>query len=327
MNAIHNWSPGGNPCNRPPTLSAPFRPPNWQFHSKPVTPSIFIFGENTFLDLSTLTTVLPWGIFVGIVFSTIGAAGGILTSFGMISLFGVIDPNSVKPMTQIVVLITALTYVPGYFRRRAIVLPLGLLLGAGGLLGAYVGSTLSSLYLSDMRVFRPVFGAMTLAVAVQIIWKLSRKDCAPECHGEKNPRVTGTKLTLQGLKFRHDGVDFHVSIWSPLVAGFLISLVAAIFGVGGGFLLVPYMASVLAMPMHIIPATAAIAIFMSLAVSISNFITLGASLQWGLLVPLAVGTVIGGLVGPYVNRSMKNHWLQGALAVIVAVIGVKYTLF
>ena len=41
------------------------------------------------------------------------------------------------------------------------------------------------------------------------------------------------------------------------MAGAIIAMTAAVFGVGGGFLLVPYMASLLHMPMYIIPATAA----------------------------------------------------------------------
>jgi len=104
-------------------------------------------------------------------------------------------------------------------------------------------------------------------------------------------------------------------------------MTAAIFGVGGGFLLVPYMASVLAMPMHIIPATAAIAIFMSLIVSISNFLALGAPIQLDLLITLGIGTVLGALAGPYINEKMKNFWLQALMAIIVTGIGMKYVLF
>ena len=40
-------------------------------------------------------------------------------------------------------------------------------------------------------------------------------------------------------------------------------------------------------------ATAAIAIIMSLVVSIGNFVAMGAPLEWGLLVPLAIGAVAG----------------------------------
>ena len=44
--------------------------------------------------------LLAWGALVGFVFSTVGAAGGILASVGMISVFGIEHPNLVKPMAQ-----------------------------------------------------------------------------------------------------------------------------------------------------------------------------------------------------------------------------------
>ncbi|WP_161594663.1 sulfite exporter TauE/SafE family protein [Marimonas lutisalis] len=277
------------------------------------------------MAILTLAGVLVWGVFVGIVFSAIGAAGGILTSFGLITLFGVMDPNAVKPMTQIVVLATALIFVPGYLRRASAVVPLGLLLGGGGLVGAYVGSTLSSLYLSDMAQFRPLFGMLTLAIAAQIFWKLLAPGGAPlsAVPGTVKPVCTD----LRAVTFRYAGRLYSVPTWSPLLAGALIAMTAAIFGVGGGFLLVPYMASLLHMPMYIIPATAAIAIIMSLAVSIGNFVYMGAPLDWTLLVPLALGAVIGAILGPQINKAMKNSVLQAAMGAIVLGIGIKYVLF
>lgn len=273
-----------------------------------------------------LAGILIWGVFVGVVFSAIGAAGGILTSFGMITLFGVMDPNSVKPMTQIVVLATALVFVPGYLRRASAVVPLGLALGAGGLIGAYAGSTLSALYLADMAQFRPLFGLLTLAIAAQILWRLYGPSVAPVSHLQGG-RVRVVTADLRVIAFRYGERLYSVSPWSPFLAGLLIAMTAAIFGVGGGFLLVPYMASVLMMPMYIIPATAAIAIILSLAVSIGNFVRLGAPLDWSLLVPLIVGALIGAMLGPRINKAMKNTVLQAAMGVIVLGIGLKYVVF
>ena len=279
-----------------------------------------------------LAAYLFWGVFVGAVFSTIGAAGGILTSFGLITLFGVLEPNSVKPMTQLVVLVSALTFVPGYLRRSAVVIHLGLLLGAGGLIGAYVGSTLSNLYLSDMTTFRPLFGMLTLIIAAQTIWKLLRARKCPDstmtCDAPAGDMaVSRASLSLQSLRFSYGETDYHVPVVSPLLAGLLISLTASIFGVGGGFLLVPYMSVMLAMPMHIIPATAAIAIFMSLSVSISNFLVLGAPIQFEILLPLCLGTILGAIAGPQINKALKNSWLQTIMAFIVTGIGLKYVFF
>lgn len=280
------------------------------------------------MDPLLIPACLAWGALAGVVFSAIGAAGGILTSFGLITLFGVADPNSVKPMTQLVVLLATLVFVPQYFRRSALVLPLGLLLGLGGLVGAYAGSTLSSLFLSDMSTFRPLFGALTLVIAVQIASRLVRGWL-----GKKSPapatgaRVQDMSISLRALSFTYGETVYRIPLRSPLLAGAAISMTAAIFGVGGGFLLVPYLAVVLGLPMHIIPATAAIAIFISLTVSISNFVALGAELQFGLLIPLAVGVVFGAIQGPKVNRALPNALLQTLMALIVTGIGLKYIAF
>ena len=66
----------------------------------------------------------------------------------------------------------------------------------------------------------------------------------------------------------------------------------------------------LAMPMHIIPATTAIPIFMSLAVSVGNFIEPRRRHRLGLLAPLVAGAVVGALLGPQINKRLPNAVLQ-----------------
>ena len=283
------------------------------------------------MDISFLAAIALWGVLVGVVFSSIGAAGGILASFGLISIVGVADPNSVKPMAQTIALATALVFIPGYFRRSALVWPLGLLLAAGGMLGAWIGSSLSSAYLTDMRTFRPLFGALTLVIAAQIAWDIFRSwktQNSGQTSKEKADSQGVRELSFSGmaLTFSYGGQGYRVLMWSPFLAGFLIAAVAAIFGVGGGFLLVPYMSTVLRMPMHIIPATSGIAIIISLLVSIGNYLALGAQLEINSLVPLFVGAVLGAILGPFVNRWMKNSWLRMALSLIIFVIGLRYIL-
>ena len=283
------------------------------------------------MDISFLAIIVLWGIFVGVVFSSIGAGGGILTSFCLISIVGIADPNNVKAMTQIIVLAAALTFVPGYIRNSVLVWPLGLLLAVGGLLGAWVGSSLSSIYLADMNTFRPLFGVLTLVIGAQIASKLYRSwneqvSGQPVAGSATSQAVGNLSFSHAALSFSYRGLDYRVPAWSPLLAGFLIAMVAAVFGVGGGFLLVPYMSSLLGLPMHIIPATSGIAIVVSLLASIWNYLSFGAHLEMTVLLPLLAGTVLGALAGPFVNRWMKNSSLQAALALIIAIIGLRYIL-
>jgi len=139
--------------------------------------------------------------------------------------------------------------------------------------------------------------------------------------------VTEKVLKLGCMCFRYGEETYRIPVISPLIAGAVIAFTAALFGVGGGFLMVPYMASILGMPMHIIPATSAIPIFMSLAVSVGNYLQRGAPLDWSILVPLVIGAVVGAILGPHINRRLSNHWLQAAMAVIVTGIGLKYVFF
>ena len=177
-----------------------------------------------------------------------------------------------------------------------------------------------------MASFRPLFGVLTLAIAAQIFWKLIGLS-PPMRPTLANHSVRLIRTDLRAVIFRNAGRLYSVPVWSPLLAGLIISMTAAIFGVGGGFLLVPYMATLLHLPMHIIPATAAIAIIMSLIVSISNFVALGAPLDWALLTPLIAGAVLGAILGPMINSRLPNTWLQAAMGLIVLGIGIKYVAF
>lgn len=284
------------------------------------------------MEVSLVPIIVLWGVLVGLVFSSIGAAGGILASFGLISLIGIGDPNSVKPMAQMVTLATALVFVPSYLRRSDLVWPLGLLLATGGLFGAWAGSSLSSVYLADMKTFRPLFGVLTLVIGAQLAWRLyrTRNKRVPEQSmgppSGTSQSVCNLRVSKAALTFSYRWLDYRVPLWSPLLAGFAIAMVAAIFGVGGGFLLVPYMASLLGLPMHIIPATSGIAIMVSLLASIGGYLSYGAQLDWSALLPLVAGAVLGALAGPCLNRWMKNNTLQAVLVLIVVFIGLRYVL-
>ncbi len=96
---------------------------------------------------------LAWGFLVGLVFSIVGAAGGILASVGLISVLGVSNVNLVKPMAQMLTLISPIIAVPSYFKQGRLVSALALLLGAGGVAGALIGSTLSLNYLGELSTF------------------------------------------------------------------------------------------------------------------------------------------------------------------------------
>jgi hypothetical protein len=53
----------------------------------------------------------------------------------------------------------------------------------------------------------------------------------------------------------------------------------------------------------------------------------GADIDLAVLGPLVAGAVAGALLGPQINKRMPNSLLQGAMALIVTGIGIKYLVF
>lgn len=283
---------------------------------------------------------LLWGVLVGLVFSTVGAAGGILASVGLISVMGIQDPNLVKPMAQALTLATPLIAVPGYYRQGRVVISLAFILGAGGILGALIGSTLSATYLTDIDLFKSIFGVLTLGVALQV---LSRVLGHKRKGGTRSERAAAAfeglvrsggstcaigvrhqRRSLRRIHFVFAGEQFEYAPWTPFLTGAGIAVISSALGVGGGFLLVPFMVLLLGLPMFLVAGTAALAIAVSSVTSIGNYIRLGIELDVPLLLLLLAGTVAGAWIGPRISGHLRERWLQALLGLVLLLIGIRY---
>jgi uncharacterized protein len=95
-----------------------------------------------------------WGIWVGWIFSSVGAFGGVMAGVGHISVFGLSDyaatfkkssptlnkllTDSIRTSNQYLVGLSALISSFTYYRMGRLVLPLGLCLAIGGILAGYL---------------------------------------------------------------------------------------------------------------------------------------------------------------------------------------------
>ena len=278
-------------------------------------------------------TALVWGMFVGIVFSSVGAAGGILAGVGHISIFGIPQANTVKVMNQIMILTSTLVAVPSYLRQRRVVLVLGVLLGLGSIAGALVGSTVSYRFLPDLKDYKPLFGVFTLLVALKVLhevfWSKDRKamsDLEREIQAKGRSDLKTIRAGLFRVEFEFLGKVYSFNPIYPVLAGFVVAVVSSALGVGGGFLIVPFMVSVLRIPMFLAPGTSALSILITMVVSIGNYIKMGAEVNTVLLGLEVVGIAVGSLIGPQVSRVLKERKLRILLGVVLIYVGIGYTI-
>jgi hypothetical protein len=149
-----------------------------------------------------------------------------------------------------------------------------------------------------------------------------RKKKSEEVKGEKESKIS---VFLKSLPFQthfeKSGVTHSVLV--PILLGALVGILAAIMGVGGGFLMVPIMFYVLRMPMHVIVGTSLFQIlFTCIEVTFLQSYT-NHTVDFTLAVLLLLGSSIGAQVGAVFGRKLKGEQLKILLAIIVLVVTVK----
>ena len=284
------------------------------------------------IDGVNLPLAFLWSLFVGLIFSTVGAAGGILAGVGHISVFGISQANTVKLMNQILILTSTLIAVPSYWRQRRVVVVLGLLLGAGSVAGALIGSTLSYRFLPDLKSYKPLFGLFTLLVAFKILYDLLGSGSRRRIHqlegkigSRKHSDLRTQRISLSSIEFTFMDEAYRFNPLTPVFAGFVVAVVSSALGVGGGFLLVPFMVSAMGIPMFLVPGTSALAILVTMVVSGGNYLKMGAEFDPLLLGVETVGVLIGSLAGPHFSGFLKEKKLRLLLGLLLLYIGIGYT--
>src|SRR5687767_5715751 len=118
-----------------------------------------------------LYLAFAWCVLCGFMMSMGAGGGGILAGVGHISILGIGDPNMIKVLNQMLEFTSRLVSVPLYHRQQRLVWSLALTFGVGAPLGAVAGSWVSKNHLSDMALYRAVFGALIVLVAVRTLWE------------------------------------------------------------------------------------------------------------------------------------------------------------
>ena len=205
-----------------------------------------------------LVVMLGLGAAVGFLSGMFGVGGGfLLTPFLMFS--GI--PASIAVATganQIVA--TSVSGALAQWRRDNIDFRMGTVLIAGGVVGALIGVFLlkvlreagqAGLIISLTYVaLLGVVGALMLAESIRAI----RRARAGKSASGRKP---GQHNWIHGLplKLRFPRSRLYISAIPPLVIGWVVGLLTAFLGVGGGFIMVPAMIYLLRMPTNIVIGT------------------------------------------------------------------------
>lgn len=285
-----------------------------------------------------------WCVLAGFLMSMGAGGGGILVGVGHISILGIADANMIKVLNQILEFSSRLVSVPLYYRQRRIVGSLAIAYGIGAPIGAIAGSWLSRYYLQDISTYRILFGVLVGGIAVRTLYEGWRDADRASAEWRRAVEVSDrSSRALQkgrGLN-AHDGprtIDWRPTAWTvrfngeqfvfkPVAAalgGAVIGFVGSMVGVGGGFLVTPFMASVLLFPMYLVVGTSLVALMIPLTVSVLTYLALHVNVDWLLVAFEVPGVLAGSVLGPVVNRRMNEKLLKTFVAAVLLLIGLYY---
>ncbi|WP_319762648.1 sulfite exporter TauE/SafE family protein [Maridesulfovibrio sp.] len=278
-----------------------------------------------------VVVIFMLGGLVGLLSGIFGVGGGFLMT-PLLIMFGI--PPTVAAASDSNQIVGASTSgCLAHYKLGNVDFKMGILLLIGGVLGGFVGvqaiKVLRAMGNADFLInvtYVLMLGGVGSYMMIESLQSLRKeKTAAVQETPKKKSRYA---KMLESLPFQTDfeksGV--RLSILMPLVLGSLVGILAAIMGVGGGFIMVPIMVYLLRMPMHVVVGTSLFQIlFTCINVTILQSYT-NHTVDFVLALLLLVGSTIGAQFGTKISKKLKGEQLKILLATLVLAVMVKMLL-
>ncbi len=263
--------------------------------------------------------LLGLGGLIGFLSGLFGVGGGFLMTPALIFI-GVPPPVAVGTEANQIVA-SSVSGVLAHWQRRNVDFKMGAVLLVGGLVGSTFGvwlfAVLRSVGQIDLVIklsyvtFLGIIGALMF---VESLRAMRRRRAAGSSRGKLHKHTWVHGLPFK-MRFRRS--KLYISALLPLGVGLVVGVLAAIMGVGGGFIMVPAMIYLLGMPTSVVVGTSLFQIIFVTA----NVTFLQAYANQTVDVVLALllltGAVIGAQIGAKAGAKLHGEQLRILLAVMV----------
>lgn len=270
--------------------------------------------------------LLGIGGVVGILSGMFGVGGGFLIT--PLLFFVGIPPAVAVATSANQIVASSVSGVLAHLKRRTVDFRMGLVLLASGLAGSASGVQIFNLLRQAGQVdlivqlsyviFLGIIGALMFVEGLNALFK-SRSGKPPSRRRHNWIHALPLKV-----KFRTSGL--YISVIPPLLVGVLVGFLAAIMGVGGGFVMVPAMIYLLGMPTKVVVGTSLFQIIFVTAFTTLMHATLNHTVDMVLAVVLILGGVVGAQFGTKLGARLKAEQLRILLATLVLAVAGKIAL-
>lgn len=274
-----------------------------------------------------LWLLLGLGGAVGYLSGLFGVGGGFLLT-PLLIFIGIPPPVAVATSANQVVA-ASVSAVYAHWRKDNVDFKMGLVLLAGGLagssFGAYLFSVLKRVGQLDTVIalsYVVILGIVGGMMMVESVQALTRKPNPAQPVGRRKRLHDHPIIRALPFKMRFRRSQLYISMLLPVVIGFVVGILAAIMGVGAGFMLVPAMIYLLGMPTAVVVGTSLFQIiFVTANVTMLHAVTTQ-TVDVTLALLLLVGSVIGAQYGVRHGARLRGEQIRGLLAALVLAVAI-----
>ncbi len=320
-----------------------------------------VIGEET-IKINAIVYLL-WCIWVGWIFSTVGAFGGIMAGVGHISILGIGNwasklkgksisigmyndagkylTDHIRFSNTAITWLNSLSSTINWYTQKRLVWPAAIAMGLGMVIGAQVAVWGTGGKLG-VALYKGLFGLCTWAVSIYMFYQITPRAKASKSKGREAAKrfqerveelrksgrlqelegITNVKYSLSQVEFDFFGEHFVAKNYLPFFYGLLIGFIAALIGVGGGFLIVPFFTA-LGWPMYITPAVSALTVFLNQCSALAGWFARGIEFVWPIVIGWA-GILIGSYIGPRTQKYLPMDVLFAMFGALAFYVGTRY---
>ncbi|MCW8805301.1 MAG: sulfite exporter TauE/SafE family protein [Ignavibacteriaceae bacterium] len=297
--------------------------------------NVFIYLPVAGISVSVFL-LLGLGLGVGFLSGLFGVGGGFLLT-PLLIMIG-IPPTvaAASDSNQIVAASTSGTLAHG--RRGNVDFKMGFYLLIGGVIGGTLGVQLIKLLRETGNadfVIKLTYILMLGIIGTYMFQESLRNLRMPRI---KMRKISRTKISgaeekkpsilfklYQSLPFqtRFEKSGVTISVITPVFLGILVGILAAIMGVGGGFIMVPVMVYMLRMPMHVVVGTSLFQILITCINVTFMQAYYNQTVDIVLALLLLLGSTIGAQLGAKVSDRLNADQMKVILAAMVLFVMVQ----
>ncbi len=253
----------------------------------------------------------PLGFLIGLSLGALGGGGSILAVPVLVYAAGQ-DLKAATATSLLLVGSASLVGMARHWRAERVRVGMGITFGLVGTGGSLAGSALNKQI--DPNVLTLGFAILVVIAA----WRMLT--ACPTCTRVGEQHVLG-KASLPVRKSAVAAIS-PARVATIVAAGTVVGFLTGLFGVGGGFVIVPALTLLVALPMPEAIGTSLLVIAINSVVALGSRLVTDSDIEWSVTIPFAIATIAGVLsgekLGRYLDPESSLKWFA-ALLVAVAV--------